>query len=269
MRTLKYIDDFLENVGLEDLINNRDSKIEDLIKYKDCNQYDIFGYNFYINEKLGYNGSLVRFIDIISDKIESRVKDNFTFDLDIEQLDIKNITININDNDTSIINKGSNLTINIDNIDLDDIISVLNHELHHIFINKMGNKTNKKYFIVNDLIKETGGKTQAFLTLYYMAFKDELNSNIQMFHSQIGKNNIKTKDDFLKFLNNGKLYNVAIKMKNIDILKYWMEICKEGYDKILIDKLEISDINKFLKQTEDFITKSGDEYIHKMSKSFL
>jgi hypothetical protein len=269
MRTLKYIDDFLENDRLEELINNRDSKIEDFIKYKDCNQYDIFGYIFYINEKLGYNSSLVRFIDIIIDKIENRVKDNFSFDLDIEQLDINNITININNSDTSITNKGSNLTINIDNIDLDDIISVLNHELHHIFINKMGNKTNKKYFIVNDLIKETGGKTQIFLTLYYMAFKDELNSNIQMFHSQIGKNNIKTKDEFLKFLNSSKLYNVAIKMKNIDIQKYWDEICKEGYDKILFEELSISNIDIFLKKTSDFISNSGDEYIRKMSRSFL
>ena len=175
MRTLKYIDDFLENDKLENIINNRDSKIEDLIKYKDCIQYDIFGYVFYINEKLGYN----------------------------------------------------------------------------------------------DILKQTTGKTKEFLILYYMTFKDELNSNIQMFHSQIGKNNIKTKEQFLKFLNNSKLYNVAIKMKNIDILKYWMEICKEGYGKVLIKELGIDNLNSFLKETSDFIIKSGNIYIHKMSKSFL
>ena len=90
-----------------------------------------------------------------------------------------------------------------------------------------------------------------------------------MFHSQIGENNIKTKDQFLIFLNKNELYNVGIKMKNIDILKYWEEIRKEGFDKLLIDKLSISNINSFFNKTSEFISKSGNEYIRRMSRSFM
>ena len=173
----KYLKDFLENEKKEQDVLIRDEKLNNLLKYKDCIQYSIFGYDFYI-------------------------KDN----------------------------------------------------------------VNSK---LNDLIQNTSGKTQAFLILYYMAFEDELSSNIHMFHSIIGENNIKTKEQLLKFLNNNELYNVAIKMKNIDIFKYWREIIKEGYGNLLIDELEIDDIKKFLEETSNFIINSGNKYIHKMSRTFI
>jgi len=147
--------------------------------------------------------------------------------------------------------------------------SVINHELHHIFIISKDHKTNNDYFITNDLISKTSGKTKAFLTLLYLSFSDELNSNIQMFHSQIGENNIKNKSQFLEFLNKNPLYNISIKMKNIDIHKYWEEIIKECNDKILIDEFNINNLEKWLVDVENQITKSGEEYIRKLSRIFI
>lgn len=269
MNIHKYIKDFLKNEKKEDIKIVRDIKINDLIKHKDLNKYEVYNYLFYINEKLGYNSSLVRFIDIIIEKIENRIDDIFNFDLDIDQLSIDKIEININDKETFIKKENSTLKLNIEYDRLGDLRTTINHELHHIFINIKGNKTNDKYFIINDLIQKTSGKTHAFLILYYLSFKDEINSNIQMFHSIIADNNIKNKDQFLKFLHNYDLYNVAIKMKNIDILTYWSEISKEGNCKLLIDELNIKNISEFLKKTNDFIINSGDTYIRKLSKSFL
>jgi len=269
MKILKNLKDFLENEKIEETIRKRDEKLNTLIKYKDCTQYSIFGYNFYINEKLGYNSSLVNYINIIIEKIEKRKSDNLIFDLDIDQLSINKIKLKITEDDTHIIKNNLTLELNIGTDKLDDLRSTLNHELHHIFINSKGNKTNNKYFIVNDLIKNTSGKTHAFLLLYYLSFKDEVNSNIQMFHSIIGENNIKNREEFLKFLNNNDLYNVAIKMKNIDVFKYWREIVKEGYSDLLIEELGIDDITIFLNNISKIIIKSGNEYIHKLSRAFI
>ena len=57
----------------------------------------------------------------------------------------------------------------------------IDHELHHVFINEMGNKTKKDYFIVNNIINKYSDRTRAFLMLYYLSFKDEVSCNIQMF----------------------------------------------------------------------------------------
>lgn len=266
MRHLKTIFEIIKN---DDIIEKRNNIISDLIKYKYCCKHELFGFNFYINEKLGYNSSLVNYINIILDKIENRLSNKFYINLYINQFQIDKIEVNIDDNPTSIFKDINKLFLNINIEDLQTLRDVLNHELHHIFMKSKGLKTNEKYFIVNDLIQETIGRTKAFLILYYMAFEDELNSNIQMFHSEIGTNKIKNNSMFLEFLNKSPLYVVAIKMKNIDIQKYWDEIQKEGFDKLLIDKLSISNIDSFLKETSNFISNSGDEYIRRLSRSFL
>ena len=269
MRTIKYIEEFIKNNNSENLQIKRNIVIDNLLNYEDYQSHNLFGYDFYINEKLGYNSSLVKYIDIIIDKIENRDSDSFDFYLKIDQFLTSYIKVDINNNDTSIHKNGDILIIKLDRNDLINLRSVINHELHHIFIISKGHKTNIDYFTTNDLISKTSGKTKAFLTLLYLSFSDELNSNIQMFHSQIGENNIKNKSQFLEFLNKNPLYNISIKMKNIDIHKYWKEIIKEGNDKILINGFNITKLEKWLDETESQIIKSGDEYIRKMSRIFI
>ncbi len=266
---MKYLKILIDIMKKEEILEKRNNIISDLIKYENCIKYELFGFNFYINEKLGYNSSLINYINIILDKIEKRLSNKFNIDIYIKQFQIDKIDVSIGENPTSISKSLNKLTLNINTDDLPILRDVLNHELHHIFIKSKGHKTNEKYFIVNELVQKTDGKTKAFLMLYYMAFDDELNSNIQMFHSEIGTNKIKNNSMFKEFLNKNPLYMVAIKMKNIDTEKYWNEICKEGYDKLLIDKLSISNIDSFLKKTNDFISNSGNEYIRRMSRTFI
>lgn len=263
---LKYLDNFFH---LEESRIERNNRLKYLFKYGDCTEHTIMGHIFYINEKLGYNNSLVHFINIILDKIEMRSNNDISFDLKIEQLDIEHIKISIGTNETNIEKIDNLLEINITLYDLKNIRSTINHELHHIFMTSKGLITNKIYYKVNDLIRITSGKTKAFLILYYLSFPDELNSNIHMFHSQIGENKIKTKDQFLKFLNNNTLYNIAIKMKNFDIMEYWLAIKKEGNNKLLIDELNINNLYDFIKKVQDEIISAGDTYIKKLSKSFI
>ena len=87
--------------------------------------------------------------------------------------------------------------------------------------------------------------------------------------SMIGENNIKTNSQFVTFLNRNDLYNAAIKMKNIDIFKYFEEIKNEGNLDSLIYDFNIRNFDRFLLKTSKFIEISGDEYIHKMSRVFI
>ena len=49
MRYLKTIFEILKN---DDIIEKRDNIISDLIKYKDCCKYELFGFNFYTDVSL-------------------------------------------------------------------------------------------------------------------------------------------------------------------------------------------------------------------------
>ena len=270
MRTLEYLKSLTELFKKEDIVNIRDYHIERLIRFEDCNLHYIFDYEISINEKLGYNNSLNNFIKIICDKIKENLQENkIEFHLEISQLGTDSVIIDINDIETSIRKDNTTLDIKFNRNDINSIVSTINHELHHIFINSKGNKTNKEYYLVNDLIGKYEGKTKAFLILYYLSFKDEISSNIQMFNSMIGENNIKTNSQFVTFLNRNDLYNAAIKMKNIDIFKYFEEIKNEGNLDSLISDFNIRNLDRFLLKTSKFIEISGDEYIHKMSRVFI
>lgn len=269
MKTLKYLEYLSDLFKKEELVGNRNIVINKLIKTENCSLHQVYDYEISINEKLGYNNSLNNFISIICDKIEKNLESNkIEFELNIPQLGVDNIVISIGD-ENSIVKEDSTLNIKFNRQDIDKIVSVINHEIHHIFINSKGNKTNKNYYLVNDLIQKYDGKTKAFLMLYYLSFKDEISSNIQMFHNMIGENNIKTNDQFITFLNRDKLYNTAIKMKNIDIFKYFEEIKKEGNLENIVSDLNISNLEMFLKKTSGFIENAGDEYIRKMGRIFI
>lgn len=137
----------------------------------------------------------------------------------------------------------------------------------------MGNITNKNYFIINGLIPKYNGFSKGFLTLYYLSFKDEISCNIQMAFRQVRIENIKNKDQFNNFLKNHKLYNLADKMIDIDILSYWneivREIVRECNDIDLIHELDIKNLDEFLTKTSLFIKKAGREYKRRLSKIFI
>jgi hypothetical protein len=156
-------------------------------------------------------------------------------------------------------------------MEFDIINEIITHELQHIFINYMGNKTNDKYFIVNNLIKITSGRTLAFLTLYYLSFKDEILSNVQMFHKKIKTNKIKTKSEFISFLKEDNFNSIVNKMINVNILDYWNHIIEEGNNELLISELNLNrdNLNNQLLKIENFIKKSGKVYKSKISKIFL
>jgi hypothetical protein len=133
----------------------------------------------------------------------------------------------------------------------------------------MGNKTDHRYHLVNNVVNNYTGRTKAFLMMLYLSFRDEISANVQMFHSEIGEKRIKDRKRFIEFLNAHQLYNIAIKMKNLDIYKYWKEAENENFKEQVIDDLKIKDIPKFLKETEIKIREAGEEYINKLGRAFL
>jgi hypothetical protein len=230
---------------------------------------------FYLIEKLGNNSIIDKYAKTIFDYIKGHLikgnkKDMLVMPLIIKELGITNINILFTDDNTSIIKNGDNLELNIsNNTSLTDILPEIDHELQHIYINEMGNITKKDYFITNDLIQRTSGRTKAFLTLYYLSFKDEMSANIHMFHRQIGINKIKTNKQFKDFVVNSDLYSICIKMINIDVLRYWQEVVREGYEDLLIKEFNITNLDSFLTKISEQIKISGEVYKKKLSKSFL
>lgn len=259
-----------------DVSNKRDTKLIHLIEYSNYKEINFENFTIQLMESLGYNSSLSKFVDIISDKIHNHISNNLNnilgFELIIKQLGTTSVNVSFHNNEIVSIEKiENNLTINYgySNQTLGDVKSQIDHEIHHIFINNMGNKTNKNYFIINDLIQKYDGRTKAFLTLYYLSFKDEISCNIQMIFRQIGNKNVKNKEQFLEFLKTSDLYNISIKMVEFDMFRYWNEIVSEGNDKNLIRDLDIKNLNRFLNKTSIFIKNAGEEYQRRMSKVYL
>lgn len=238
---------------------------------------NIEGYDIYLMETLGNANVLDKYSNIIVDYISAYFKDGgrkqdlLVMKLIIKELGINKIHINFSDKPTSVYKKDDILMLNIDNIIRDDLQADIDHELQHIYINEKGNKTKKEYFICNDLIQRTTGHTKAFLTLYYLSFKDEISANIHMFHRQIGINGIKTNKQFKVFLTTHELYNIVInRMMNIaskiDEYKEW--IITEGFEDILVKEFSM-DLDSILSIAGKQIKEAGEDYKRKLSKCFL
>ena len=105
--------------------------------------------------------------------------------------------------------------------------------------------------------------------LYYLSFKDEVSCNIQMFFREIGNANIKTKLQFVPFLENNELYKISKKMIDVDVLNYWQLISDEGNAGNLINDFKIQDLEIFLDQVSKQIKKAGNEYRRKLSRVFI
>jgi len=260
----------------DDLSLVRDYKLKNLIEYSNYKESYIEGYCFNLFESLGYNSSMKIFSDLISDEIYLNLgknHDDLKFPLIIKQLGILSIEVSfINNDQVSIKKVGNLLKIDFGYSDiksLSDVEVKIYHELHHIFINQMGNKTHKNYFIVNDLIPKYNGRTKAFLSLYYLSFPDEISANIQMMFRNIGRNNVKNKKEFLLFLGNCELYKISQKMIDFDVLKYWNLIIEEGNDSDIIKELDIKNLEEFLTKTSSFIRKAGKEYKRRLSRIFI
>jgi len=230
---------------------------------------------FYLMEKLGNNPVIDKYAKTIFDYIKEYLlkgnkKDMLIMPLIIKELGITNINILFTNHNTSIIKNDNNLELNINNnTSLTDMLPEIDHELQHIYINEISNITKKDYFITNNLIQKTSGRTKAFLTLYYLSFKDEISTNIHMFHRQIGINNIKTNKQFKEFVANSDIYSICLKMINIDVLRYWHEVVREGYEDILIKEFNITNLDSFLTKISKQIKTSSEIYKKKLSKSFI
>src|ERR1035437_6724106 len=89
--TLKIISDFENNK-----MDIRDKKLKYLIEYNNYTESYLDECTIYLIESLGYNSSMSRFVDIISDQISDCIskKTNRTgFDLIIKQLGVTDISI--------------------------------------------------------------------------------------------------------------------------------------------------------------------------------
>jgi len=53
------------------------------------------------------------------------------------------------------------------------------------------------------------------------------------------------------------------------VVCYWEEVKREENEEDLIKNLNINNIESFLKNTQNFIRKSGNKYIKKLSRVFL
>ena len=273
---LKYILD--PNSFIND---KRENKLNIILENFNYKEICIDNLSIYLMESLGYNSSMKNFIHIISDKINEYISakkgySQISFDLIIKQLGITNVLINFNNfGNTSIIKKLDLLIIDYsyNMVNIPDPINIIrtkiDHELHHVFINEMGNKTKKDYFIVNNIINKYSDRTRAFLMLYYLSFKDEVSCNIQMFFREIGNANIKTKLQFVPFLENNELYKISKKMIDVDVLNYWQLISDEGNAGNLINDFKIQDLEIFLDQVSKQIKKAGNEYRRKLSRVFI
>jgi len=264
---------------------NKIKEMSFITRYKDFNITEaeksiyrldkIDNYQFYLIEKLGNNSIIDKYAKTIFNYIKGHLtnkgdkKDLLMMPLTIKELGIDNINISFT-NETSIIKSGNNLELNINkDTSLAELLPEIDHELQHVYINEMGNITKKDYFIANDLIQKTSGRTKALLTLYYLSFKDEISANIHMFHRQIGVNNVKNNKQFKDYLLNSDLYSICLKMINIDILRYWQEVIREGYEDSLITEFDITNLDSFLAKISKQIKNGGEEYKKKLSKAFF
>jgi hypothetical protein len=255
---------------------NRIKEMSFITLYKDFNISEaekyiykldkIDNYQFYLIEKLGNNSIIDTYAKTIFNYIKGYLtnkgdkKDLLIMPLIIKELGIDNINISFT-NETSIVKNGNNLELNINKYtSLVELLPEIDHELQHVYINEMGNITKKDYFIANDLIQKTTGRTKALLTLYYLSFKDEISANIHMFHRQIGINNIKTNKQFKDFVSNSDLYTICLKMIDIDIFRYWQEVIREGYEDLLIKEFNITNLDSFLTKVSKQIKNGGEEY---------
>ena len=136
---------------------NRLNKLQILIENKNLILNNFEDFQFYlIKEKLGYNTSLSHYVDFITRKCFINNKNGINRDniiINIKELGINNVTITMKYNiNTSVIRNNNDINIDIPlpfEYSYDELNEIITHELHHIFINYMGNKTNYKYFIIN------------------------------------------------------------------------------------------------------------------------
>ena len=238
---------------------------------------NIEGYDIYLMEALGNANVLDKYSNLIVDYIKEFLnnngnkKDLLVMKLIIRELGVNEIHITFTNKPTSIYKKDDILMLNIDEQMDDNLSAEIDHELQHIYINEKGNKTKQSYFICNDLIQKTTGRTKAFLTLYYLSFKDEISANIHMFHRQIGINGIKSNKQFKAFLNNHELYNIACnKMVKINdtIHGYKTGIIAEGFEDILVKEFGM-DLDTILNIAGKQIMEAGEDYKRRLGKCFL
>lgn len=257
----------------DDLSDIRDTKLKHLIEFGNYHQIHFEKTTISLIESLGYNSSMREFSDYISNRIYNHNSGSvLNFSLIIKQLGTLKVSVEFDTDDDISIEKLDNILkihFGVQNIKLSEIEAKIDHELHHIFMNCMGHKTNKNYFIVNELIKKYSGKTKAFLVLYYLSFPDEINSNIQMVFREIGQKNVKTKEDFLNFLKSNFYYEISDKMENFDMFNYWKNITNEGNDSDLIEELGVENLSEFFTKTTWFIRNAGKEYKKRLSRVFL
>ena len=226
-------------------------------------------------ESFGFNISMDTFVNKISDEIINHLSDRvINLNLIINKLGTTKIKINIYNNEELLsIYKNNNILIidygYITKPDINKGRSDIDHELHHMFINEKGNKTKKDYFIVNNLLQiYTKGKTRGFLHLYYLSFKDEISCNIQMVSRQLLDSDIKTKKEFTEFITHHELYLAAKKMIDIDVIKYWYEINKEGNGSDIVSKLGIGNLGNFFIGVSKQIKNAGEIYIKRLSRIY-
>ena len=231
---------------------------------------NIDDYSVYLMEKLGNANVLDKYSNLIYQYIISYLKDGgrkqdlLVMKLIIKELGINQIHIEFSNKPTSIKKSNNKLYLSINFPLSHELQAEIDHELQHIYINERGNITKNEYFICNDLIRKTTGKTKAFLTLYYLSFKDEISANIHMFHRQIGINKIKNKE----FLINHQLYNIAVNRmipisEKID--SYKESIIDEGFEILLVKEFGKS-LDTILNMAEKQIFNAGEEYKRKLAK---
>ena len=239
----------------------------------------IDGYEFYL-EKLGNSNILDKYSETITTYILDYYKNygiykKFKIDILIKELGINKIFVNLRGNISNISKKNDYLLLDImegelnGQDDREKLLSIIDHELQHIYINEKGNITKNEYHIVNKLVNITHGLTRRFLNLYYLSFQDEISANIHMFHREIGNNNIHTKEQFKRFLTDNNLYKIVIKMMNIDekIDQYKNGILKEGNEELLVKEFNTT-LDKLLNKASKQIKEAGKEYKLKLSKTF-
>ncbi len=200
----------------------------------------------------------------------------------IKELNVSKIRISFPDNgENDGYKKGDylNLSLNLDS--LEELTSVIDHELQHIYINERGNETKDEYNTTINLIENTIGITYNFLELYYLSFEDEILANIHMFHREIGENHVKTHQQFLKLLEIHRVYNLAVKnmitifdltedengIKMTKLERYKNGIINQNNGIILTAVFKM-DLDDFMEKAGRQIKKAGETYKRKLIKAF-
>ena len=188
--------------------------IENTIKYIQCDQNDVVGYDFFFNQPILINNviKILKYIFYRNNYINFLVTDNFLSDtLNLEEININNLKINIGKK-------------NIQNIYSNYLLDKVNYLKPLININKFDyyyilDEDTQSEQIIYKALTNLDNNTENFMRSQKNIGKPSLNV-----HTLIFKDNVLLHDSSLNFLNYNNSYHILL--EKIETNQYISHLCQ-------------------------------------------